>query len=330
MNSPVRFVLIGSGAIARVYLFALKNLPEARAVGVVSRSAKTPVGFSELPAFRSLNEVDIPFDAVLVCTPNGLHLDPVVEAAGLGKHVLCEKPIEIEIERIDRMIAACRAAGVKLGVTYQRRFSAHNPLVKRLIEAGKLGRILSVDLTVRNYRDERYFNSAPYRGTRSIDGGGCFMMQASHYIDLYCWFFGRPDHLISKVGTLLHPIEVEDHGAVICVHEGGPIATITASTVTRPGFPAKMEIYTDRGFLVMVDDVITEWAIEGMANPAGEDAQRPRGGTPLKPEEETLNQELVIRDFVRAIRQDREPLVNGEAARIATEVILEIYDRQFC
>src|SRR5690606_21096065 len=102
----------------------------------------------------------------------------------LGKHVLCEKPIDISLESIDQMISSCKEHKVKLGVVYQRRYSSDNPVVKKLIDENKLGKICSVDLAVKNYRDNAYYNSAPYRGTYTSDGGGPFMPQAPHYYDL--------------------------------------------------------------------------------------------------------------------------------------------------
>jgi predicted dehydrogenase len=249
-----------------------------------------------------------------------------IEAARLGKHVLCEKPLEICLEWADAMIKACREHNVKLGVAYQRRFSSDNPLVKNLIDKGMLGRIFSVNLSVLNYRNNSYYQSAPYRGTRSLDGGGPFIQQASHYIDLYYWYFDKPEKINAYLGTFIHDIEVEDHGAVICRHSSGLISTITASTATKPGFPARLEIYSDKGYLVMENDVITRWEIEGLENPTVHTkSENQHTGSSSAIVNDTTNHERIINDFTDAVLNDREPLVNGEEARHATEIILEIY-----
>ena len=326
MTDKIKFVIIGSGNIANTYISAIKNIDKAEVTGIVSRQSTKSTISHGFPTFQSLSAVDVDFNAVIICTPNGYHHISAIEAAELGKHVLCEKPIDIVLESIDRMIESCKQNNVKLGVTYQRRYSSDNPVVKKLIAEHKLGRIFSVDLSVKNYRDDNYYNSSAYRGTWEIDGGGPFIQQASHYIDLYSWFFGKPEKLVSSMGTFVHNIEVEDHGAVICVHPEGMIGTITASTATKPGFPAKMEIYSDKGFLVMENDVITQWEMDGMDNPSQiESGNNQHTGSSSAVVNDTSNHEFIIQDFVDAIISGKEPLITGESARNATEIILDIY-----
>jgi len=330
MKEKFKFVIIGSGNIANTYIAAIKNIKDAEVIGIVSKKMNKPTNFSDLPSFQNLHEIDLDFNAVIVCTPNAYHHVGAIEAASLGKHVLCEKPIDISLESIDQMINACKVNNVKLGVAYQRRFSSDNPVVKKLIDENKIGRIFSVDLSVKNYRDDNYYNSAEYRGTYKIDGGGPFIQQASHYIDLYYWFFGKPKKLVSKLATFVHDIEVEDHGAAICIHDSGMIGTFTASTATKPGFPAKMEIYSDKGYLILENDVITHWDIEGLANPT---TQKSTGnkhtGASSAVVDDTSNHELIIKDFIEAAQTGRDALITGESARNATEIILDIYKNQF-
>jgi len=330
MNKKIKFIIIGSGNIAGTYQSAIGNIENAELIGIVSNKMTKTAKFSHLPSFKSLADIDVEFDAVIVCTPNGHHHVSAIEAASLGKHVLCEKPIDISLDSIDQMITSCKENKVKLGVAYQRRFSSDNPIVKQLIDENKLGKIFSVDLAVKNYRDDGYYNSAPYRGTYKIDGGGPFMQQASHYIDLYYWYFGKPNKLVSKLATFVHDIEVEDHGAAICIHDSGMIGTITASTATKPGFPAKMEIYSDKGFLILENDVITQWDIEGLENPSLQQANKNmHTGAATASVEDSTNHELIIKDFIEAIEKDKNALITGESARNATEIILEIYKNQF-
>src|SRR5690606_4031220 len=135
----------------------VNNIQNAKVVGVVSRKVEKPEVLNHLPFFKSISEISIDFDAVIICTPNGLHRVSAVEAANKGKHVLCEKPIEITLPAIDKMIEASKNNKVKLGVAYQRRYSSDNPIVKKMIDSGELGRIFSVDLSVKNYRDDAYY-----------------------------------------------------------------------------------------------------------------------------------------------------------------------------
>lgn len=330
MSEKIRFIIIGSGNIANTYYLAIQKIKNAEIVGIVSNKKCKPQNFNLLPSYPALNKVDVNFDAVIICTPNGLHHISAIEAAKLGKHVLCEKPIDISLESIDKMIAACNTNKVKLGVAYQRRYSSDNPIVKKLIEEQKIGKIFSVDLSIKNYRDEAYYNSAAYRGTYQIDGGGPFIQQASHYIDLYYWFFGQPAKLVSKLGTFVHDIEVEDHGAVVCVHDSGMISTITASTATKPGFPSKMEIFTNKGYLILENDIITQWEIEGIENPGSTLVhENKHTGASNAMVNDTANHEFIINDFIESVRTGKDVLITGESARNATEIILSIYKNQF-
>lgn len=330
MASKIKFVIIGSGNIANTYVWAIQNIDNAEIVAAVSKRLKAPTNQNNLPAFVSLNDVNIDFDAVIICTPPGLHHITAIEAAKLGKHVFCEKPLDVTITAMNSMITVCNENNVHLGVAYQRRHSSDNPVVKNLIDTNELGKIFSVDLSVKNYRDDRYYNLAPYRGTKDIDGGGPFVQQASHYIDLYFWYFGKPSKIVSRLGTFVHDIEVEDHGVAICTHDNEMISTITASTATKPGFPAKMEIYTSKGYLILENDIITHWDIEGLKNPT---TQSENGNTHTGADsaavKDTTNHEFLINDFINSILTGKEPIISGESAKNASEIILDIYDNQF-
>lgn len=324
----MKFVIVGTGNIAQTYHAAIGKLDGLSIVGYVSRTGRRPAFLDDgapIDVARSLDGLDVDFDAVVLATPPGLHHEGAIAAAALGKHVLTEKPLDVKIDHADTMIEACRQADVKLGVAYQRRMSPDNQTVRRLLDEGALGRVYAVDLSVKFYRDQAYYDSAPYRGTYAIDGGGPFAQQASHNIDLYCWFFGMPERIVSMVGTFAHDIEVEDHGACVMRHADGMIGTIIASTVAWPGFPARLEIHAEGGSVVLENDAITNWAVEGMDNPAAEPAGAIHSGASVAVTD-TFGHEALLSDFAEAVRDDRDPAVTGESARLATDLILRIYE----
>lgn len=321
----MNFVIVGTGNISRTYFTAVGNLPGMKVVGFVSRDGRRPPDAADVEVASKLEDISAPFDAVILATPPGLHYEGAIEAARLRKHVLAEKPLDVSVAHMDAMISACREAGVKLGVSYQRRMSPDNQTLKRLLDDGALGRLFAADLSVKFYRDQAYYDSAPYRGTYAIDGGGPFMQQASHNIDLYTWFFGMPDEVAAKLGTFAHDIEVEDHGAAVLRHESGMIGTIIASTVARPGFPARLEIHAERGSLVMENDVITLWSIDRIENPSTKPAGAIHSGSSVAVTD-TFGHEAILKDFEQAVRENREPAVSGGSARLATELILRIYE----
>jgi UDP-N-acetyl-2-amino-2-deoxyglucuronate dehydrogenase len=325
----LRFVIIGSGNIAGTWAEVIRKVPSAALAGIVSRSGSRPRALSESEPVQTatrLDRIEVPFDAVVVATPNGMHHEGVLAAASLGKHVLSEKPLEISLEAVDGVIGACRAAGVALGVCFQRRMSPDNVAVKRLVDEGKLGRLYAVDLAVKFFREQAYYDSAAYRGGWAVDGGGPFMQQASHQIDLYCWLFGMPSEVKSITAKLAHRMEAEDHGAAVLRHPDGMIGTIVASTVCRPGFPARLELHGEAGSLVLENDVITSWLVEGLENPSRPAAAAIHSGAASAGVSDTAGHEAILADFVSAVRDGRTPAVSGESARLATQLILRIYN----
>jgi predicted dehydrogenase len=327
MLKGFKFVIVGSGNISRTYANAIDQLDSVSVVGLVSRQQRRPEHFTEgIPVFSSLSAVNLPFDAVILCTPNGLHHQGAIEAAQLGKHVLTEKTLEINPANMDAMMDACRNTDVKLAVSYQRRMSPDNIVIKKLLETDVLGKVFAADMRVKFYRDMDYYNSGPYRGCFEIDGGGPFMQQAAHNVDIFCWFFGMPLSVVSMLGTFAHDIEVEDHGVALMRYENGMIGTLTASSATRPGFPPVFEIHTDKGTVIMENDEIKTWAIEGMENPSQSGAFQVHSGSNTAAVADTSGHEAILKDFVDAIRENREPAVPASSARLATELVLRIYD----
>jgi predicted dehydrogenase len=322
----VRYVLIGSGNIANTYLAALKRVPGSRLVGCVSRSGRLPSAASGLECRSRLSEIGQAFDAVIVATPNGLHHEGVLEAARLGKHVLTEKPLDINREAMAQMIAACDAAGCMLAVAYQHRTDPDSQAIKQLLREGRLGRIYAADLSCKFWRDQAYYDSAAYRGGWAIDGGGPFMQQACHNIDLYQWFFGMPDEVSARMATFAHRMEAEDHGAALLHYANGMIGTIVASTCARPGLPARLEVVCDKGVFVTLDDRIARWDIDGVANPT-RGREVPQAAANVATLSDAEPHAAILRDFEAAIVEGRAPLADARSAAQTTELILRIYGR---
>lgn len=323
-------VIIGSGNIARTYWDAISRLESVTVVGLVSRSLRRPDFFPDhLPVHSSIEEAHkagLSFEAVALCTPNGTHADTAVDAARLGKHVLVEKVLDISTSAMDRMIEQCEEAKVTLAVTYQRRMSPHNQIIKELLSKGALGSVFAADMRVKFWRDEAYYASGDYRGGYAIDGGGPFIQQAAHNVDLFVWFFGMPSKVVSMLGTFNHAIEVEDHGVALLHYEKGMIGTIIASSACKPGFSTILEIHSDRGSVVMENDEISLWSIDGLECPVARSSEfEIHDGATSAAVADTAGHEAIIDDFANAIRDGRPPCVPGESGRLATDLVLEIY-----
>lgn len=319
MGNVFKFVLVGTGNIANSYVTAIEKMDSIEIVGVVSRSGRKPESLKSknVKVASSLKDMKTEFDAVLIATPNGAHHIAAIEAARMKKHVLCEKVLDISLDYCDAIIAACEENNVKLGITYQRRFSPVNKQIKAALEAKVFGNIFSVELETKFFRDQAYYDSASYRGDKALDGGGPLMQQASHNVDLMIWFFGMPATLASVMGTFMHDIESEDHGAVIMRFNSGMVGTLIASTCCKPGFPAKITIRSEKGVLVLSGDEIVEMEMEGLSLESiacyldNDDAPV---GNPA------------VADFVNAVQKDLSPGITGEDAKRSVELIRKIYD----
>lgn len=329
METPFRFVLVGSGNIGGTYAKALANVDGAELVGLVSRSGRRPEYLpDDFEIAPTLSDLKVPFDAAILCTPNGTHHELAAQAAALGKHVLTEKVLDITREAMDAMTSACEQAGVTLGVTYQRRMSPDNVVVKGLLESGDLGRVFAADMRVKFYRDQAYYDSGDYRGGYAIDGGGPFIQQAAHNVDIFVWFFGMPAKVVSMLDTFAHQIEAEDHGVALLRYPDGMIGSITASSATQPGFAPVLEIHSDRGSIIMENDEITAWHVDGVAPPKQKDDFEVHSGSDSAAVTDTAGHEAILEDFVEAVRAGRPPAVPAASGRLATELVLQIYENR--
>ena len=321
------FVIIGSGNIANTYCQAIKKIANAKIVGIISRNGKRPADADQnVPVLSALDKINFDYDAIIVATPNGLHSKWAIKAAKLGKHVLTEKPLDISRNAMDNMIEACKRNKVQLGVCYQYRTNPDIMILKELLEQGSLGKIIAADYSIKCWRDQAYYDSAAYRGGYEIDGGGPFIQQACHQIDIYAWFFGKACKVVSMLGRFMHDIEGEDHGVAILKHDNGMIGTITASTCAYPGLEPELTIISDKGSVILKNTNISAWNIKGLDNPSLSQGKHVHSGAGDAFVEETSGHESIIYDFVEAVGQNRPPMVSGEDARAATEIVLDIYE----
>ena len=154
--------------------------------------------------------------------------------------MLCEKPIAIDLGAAGRMTAACDAAGVTLGVLFQRRFWPAAQRIRAAIDDGTLGTPFLGHASVLLHRDPSYYTADPWRGTWATDGGGVLTTQAVHYIDLLQWFMGDCVEVTAAHTTVKHPIEVEDTAVAMLRFASGGLATLAASTALTPGLGTRV------------------------------------------------------------------------------------------
>src|SRR5882724_4321268 len=171
------FAIIGCGMIARFHAKALAEIPGAKIVDLGDNF------YPDLPPLLARRDVDI----VIVATPSGIHMDPAAAAANAGKHVVVEKPLEVTVERCDRIIDACDKNRVKLCTIFPSRFTDANRALKDAVDAGRFGRLTLGETTCKWWRSQAYYDKGGWRGTWKLDGGGAMMNQAIHNVDLLLW-----------------------------------------------------------------------------------------------------------------------------------------------
>jgi predicted dehydrogenase len=331
--------IVGCGLIARFHARALKEVPDTRLVALVSRhlanaqklNGDEALGcdlYSDLAPVLARKDVDI----VIVTTPSGAHLEPAVAAAGAGKHVVVEKPLEITLERCDRIIAACDRAGVKLCTIFPSRFGDANQALKAAVQAGRFGRLTLGETTCKWWRPQSYYDEGGWKGTKALDGGGALMNQAIHNVDLLLWLMGPVTQITGFTATLAHErIEVEDTTVACLRFANGALGVIQATTSVHPGLPKTIAVHGDRGTVVIEQDDVLRWELtpeiaedrrikERFAQKTGAS-----GGASNPAAISHVGHARQLADFVQAITQGRPPLVDGREGRRAVEVILGIY-----
>ena len=273
-------------------------------------------------------------NVVTIGTPSGSHLDPAVGAANAGKHVICEKPVEVTLERIDAMIAACKKNGVILAGVHQRRFFDSVREFKKAVDGGRLGTITLADAYVKWYRTQQYYDQGGWRGTWKLDGGGALMNQAIHTIDQLYHLIGDVESVCAFAKRAAHErIEVEDVAVAILRFKNGAMGVVEGSTAcfSNTGHGAEVHVCGSEGSVFMKDKSITVWDFK---TPLPGDAEilekyGDKGGAGVgAADPKAINFEdhkNVFEDAAKAIREGREPAINGEQGRKSVEIILAIY-----
>lgn len=329
MQKELGFGIVGGGLIGKVHAEAIHAIPGARVVAVCGRNearvnelaAKyNAAGYTDYAQFLAHPGLDV----VNVCSPSGLHLEHGRAAAEAGKHVLVEKPIEINLARADALIEACDQAGVQLGVIFQSRFLPMVQKMKAAIEAGKLGSLILGDAYVKWYRAPEYYADS-WHGTLALDGGGALINQAIHTVDLLRWMMGPVESAFAMKKALRYPhIEAEDTLVGTLQFANGALGAVVATTSVKPGFKRRLEISGERGTIILDGDAISVWDIEGDAQ-TDETAEQITDGSSNPAAISTEGHRRQIEDMLHAVRENRAPVIDGHEGRKSLEVVMALY-----
>ncbi len=271
-------------------------------------------------------------DVVTICTPSGAHLEPALAAAQAGKHVIVEKPLEITLQRCDKMIEACQRAKVVLATIFPSRFHESSQLIKKAIDKGRFGRLTMGDAYVKWYRSQEYYDSGAWRGTWKLDGGGALMNQAIHTVDLLTWFMGPVVEITAHTATLAHErIEVEDVAVATLRFANGALGVVEATTAAYPGALKKIEIHGSHGSAMLEEEDIKTWDFVRQTNADRALLERMRGKTKTgggAADPSAIGHHghaQLFKNVVQAIQRGVSPAVDGHEGRRSVEIILGIY-----
>lgn len=331
-SRPVGVGIVGTGLSASQHLRGLKDTPNGRVVAVSGTTLAKARAFAEqwgIPkAYGSAQELiaDPEVEAVHTCTPPDLRVPLARACAMADKHVLLEKPMARTIAEADQIITACDAAMVKLAVMFQNRFTPLARKVKAAVDEGKIGKLALVTLSVKWHRTETYYRDSGWRGTAEREGGAVLINQAIHSIDLLRWIAGPVTRVEGLAATTTHPIEMEDVGLALLRFANGAVGSIVATTVAYPGFPDRLELHGSLGSVVLAQgEGRIEWHLVG-SEPREEALTSHMGrGFSDPAATSSAGHSAQFTDFYAAIRQDREPFVDGREGRNALEVVEAIY-----
>ena len=239
MMNNIKFGLIGCGRISAKHFEAIAQIENAEIISccdIIEKKAKETSEKHNIKTYykdyKKMLDTE-KLDAVLICTPSGLHPQMGIEAANRKINVVTEKPMAITLKSADELVKVCDLNEVELFVVKQNRLNPSIQLLKKAIDKGRFGRLFSANATVRWTRPQNYYDMSKWRGTWEFDGGA-FMNQASHYFDLINWLMGPVESVMSFTATLNHDIETEDQGAGIIHFRNGAIGVIEVTMNTYP------------------------------------------------------------------------------------------------
>lgn len=269
--NKIKFAIIGCGRIAQRHAEHIQKFGTLVAVcDNVQEKANAFASKFNINSYVNIDDLlsnEKGIDVVSVCTPNGLHAQHSIKALNAGFHVICEKPLALDIKDCGEMIMAAEKNNKRLFAIKQNRFNPPVVAVKELIKDGRLGKINSIQLSCFWNRNEDYYKNS-WKGTKDLDGGTLYT-QFSHFIDLLYWLNGDVNKVCAYGKNFIHNgiIEFEDTGVVILEFENGSIGTIN---YTVNAFAKNMEgsltIFGDKGTVKIGGQYLNELEYQSIDN----------------------------------------------------------------
>lgn len=328
--SKFKFAIIGCGRIGLRHATLAKDFGEL--IGVCDIVAEKVNHFGELfgtSTFTNIEKLllEIKPDIVVICTPNGMHAQHAILAMKSGAHVLCEKPMSIDVQDAKEMIEVSQQTSRHLLIVKQNRFNPPVQAIKKLLDENKLGRIMSFQINCFWNRNEAYYENS-WHGTKSLDGGSLFT-PFSHFIDLLYWYLGDIKSIQSKIGNFKHSsmIEIEDTGVVLFEMQCGALGTLNY-TINANGknMEGSIALFGEKGTVKIGGEYLNELSYQSIE---GLTIQNIKASNPQNQYEgyagSMNNHHLVYENLLNVIKHNHQPHVNMFEALKTVEIISCIY-----
>lgn len=249
----INFAIIGCGRIAQRHAEIIGKTANLKAVcDIKPDKAKDFAGKYNCTSYTSIEELlenEPSVDVISICTPNSFHSQHTIKSLQAGKHVLCEKPMAISVAECKAMMIEADKSGKDLFIVKQNRFNPPIAALKEVIEAGKMGKILSVELNCFWNRNDEYYRQSDWKGKKALDGGTLFT-QFSHFIDLLYWLIGDVSSVNAYGKNYIHNklVEFEDTGAAILEFTNGAIGTINYTVNSyKQNMEGSITVFSENG-----------------------------------------------------------------------------------
>jgi myo-inositol 2-dehydrogenase/D-chiro-inositol 1-dehydrogenase len=244
----VRFGVLGAGRIGKVHAKAVSGNPDAVLVAVADAmaDAATALAAQYGAEVRSISQIEAAsdIDAVVICTPTDTHADLIERFSRAGKAIFCEKPVDLDAERVRACLKVVEETGAKLMVGFNRRFDPHFMAVRSAIDAGRIGNVEMVTITSRD------------PGAPPVDyikrSGGIFRDMTIHDFDMARFLLGEEVVSVSAhAAVLVDPAIGEagdfDSASVILETASGRQAVISNSRRATYGYDQRIEVHGSKG-----------------------------------------------------------------------------------
>lgn len=325
----INYAIVGCGHIANKHIEAIEKTEQASLVAICDTNPNrlnqymNQTGVEGYVNIDEMLERQSNIDVVCICTPSGLHAPLAVKAAKAGKHLIIEKPLALTIEDADAIAEAVTVSGVKAAVVHPNRYRPAIQLLKSALEKNVFGKISHVNATVRWNRGQAYYDQAPWRGTKAMDGG-VLMNQAVHNLDLLQWLFGRVVQVKSMVDTRIRNIEAEDVAVATLRFDSGALGVVeAATTIYDKNLEESISIFGENGYAVIggvTANWIKQWKCDSMSDKEVDLLKQKVEADPYG----VSGHQQIIEDMAEAIRDNREPAVTVEDGKAAVQLVIDI------